>query len=186
MTSWSHSFYFIWKCYVFPINKIIISTIKGCCCVEICELNCKPTPNRPRDRSGPPTRNWLWVRGRAWGSWGNSDYPRSHGTCTEVTYSACNDVSCQTSHSLWFPYLNQEVIFPSIYTRFSPILLAVMSTFRHPMGRCPRVGRYRLGQKTTIVDCISNRPLPCDLYTASLSAGSWHLLLFQSSVIPAI
>ena len=32
---------------------------------------------------------------------------------------------------------------------------------RTPMGR-----RYRLGQKTTVVDCISNRSLPCDLYSA--------------------
>ena len=27
-------------------------------------------------------------------------------------------------------------------------------------------GRYQLGQKTTIVDCVSNRPVPCDLYTS--------------------
>jgi hypothetical protein len=27
-------------------------------------------------------------------------------------------------------------------------------------------GWYQLGQKTTIVDCVSNRPLPCDLYSA--------------------
>jgi hypothetical protein len=28
------------------------------------------------------------------------------------------------------------------------------------------VGQYQLGQKTTIVDCVSNRPVPCDLYSA--------------------
>jgi hypothetical protein len=26
--------------------------------------------------------------------------------------------------------------------------------------------QYQLGQKTTIVDCVSNRPVPCDLYSA--------------------
>src|SRR5712664_2684560 len=28
-------------------------------------------------------------------------------------------------------------------------------------------GRYQLGQKTTIVDCVSNPPVPCDLYSSS-------------------
>ena len=32
----------------------------------------------------------------------------------------------------------------------------------------PKTRRYQLGQKTTIVDCDSNRPVPYDLYIASL------------------
>ena len=31
-----------------------------------------PYTKKATVRSGPPTRCWLWVRGRAWGSWGNN------------------------------------------------------------------------------------------------------------------
>jgi hypothetical protein len=44
-------------------------------------------------------------------------------------------------------------------------------------------GRYQLGQKTTIVGCVSNRPLPCDLYSAP-SLQILTLLMFPPKISP--
>ena len=85
--------------------------------------------------------------------------------------SFSSNLGLRNEYKFWLCYIFSRVYYQE--NEFHPLHLSElpwagsMDPRAYSMHFC--TGRYQLGQKTTIVDCVSNRPLPCDLYSASFA-----------------